>query len=482
MSKRFEMIAGVCHNRGLGFEGSIPWKCSADMKHFRQTTRTAREGLMNAIVMGRITWESFGGRALPKRLNVVLTRNWREFECDADNVVALPSLEHAAQYLSKRTDLDKWYIIGGAKLYAEAIEKDWCSRVILTQIDTDEQCDVFFPEIPDYYDLSESTPLGSPKEGEPSCMIHTYVNRYAAHYEQAYMNEMARLITIPPIVGRNGPVHTEFQWEYTMDLQDGIPLFSTRRGFWKGICQELLFFIHGRTDARVLSNKGVRIWDGNTTREFLDSRGLKNYDVGDMGPMYGWVWRHYGAEYRGMEHDYAGEGFDQLRDLVDKILNDPTSRRMLLTVYDPSKVCQSVLAPCHSIATQFYVREEAGEKYLDMFTFQRSADMFLGVFFNIPSNALLLSILAQACGLLAGKLTTKFGNCHVYAEHVDAVKQQLERTPSTRFPNVLIKDMSVPDAAGGVDAVMEWIESITYEDIKLLGYEPQGRINAPMIA
>lgn len=277
-----------------------------------------------------------------------------------------------------------------------------------------------------------------------------------------------------------------------MDLADGLPLFSTRRAFWRGICEELLFFIKGDTNSCHLSEKGVRIWEGNTTREFLDRRGLTGYDVGDMGPMYGWVWRNFGARYQGMSHDYSDEGYDQLRCVIEQLINTPNDRRILMTTYDPSKVSESVLAPCHSIVTHFFVREEGGLRYLDMYTYQRSADMFLGVYFNIPSDATLQMIIAQATGLIPGKMHVQFGNNHVYHAHLNALLEQLKRVPSDMLPTLTIDTMpeyiEYPGCFRGdrgkilVDNALKWIESLTYQDFTLSNYKPQGHIKADMIA
>jgi len=110
-----------------------------------------------------------------------------------------------------------------------------------------------------------------------------------------------------------------------------MPLMTTKRVFWRGVMEELLFFISGVTDTNILSDKGVRIWEGNTSREFLDSRGLTEYKVGEFGKMYGFEWRHWGAEYKGSSHDYSGEGIDQLQNCIDMIKNDPDSRRIIMS-------------------------------------------------------------------------------------------------------------------------------------------------------
>ena len=151
-----------------------------------------------------------------------------------------------------------------------------------------------------------------------------------------------------------------------------------------------------------------------------------------------------------------------------------------MTSYDPSKVKDSVLAPCHSIVNQFYVRTIGDKKYLDMFTYQRSADMFLGVYFNIPSNATLLTIIAQAVGMIPGKLYMQVGNCHVYSTHKEPLLKQLNRTPNDVLPKLSIN--SHPPQSNTVDNAMTWIEGLDYEHFEIENYHPQSHIKADMVA
>ena len=181
---------------------------------------------------------------------------------------------------------------------------------------------------------------------------------------------------------RNAKTYSIFDNSITFDMKDGFPLLTTKRMFWKGIVEELLFFIRGDTNSKHLEDKGVRIWQGNTTQEFIDNIGLP-YQEGDMGPMYGFMWRHFGADYTGCNTDYTNQGFDQLSKIVEEIKTNPHSRRILMSDFDPSRAHQGVLYPCHSLVLQFYVRDG---KFLDVKMYQRSVDSFLGEPFNIAST------------------------------------------------------------------------------------------------
>ena len=247
------------------------------------------------------------------------------------------------------------------------------------------------------------------------------------------------------------------------DLRESVPFVTTKTLYYRSVILELLSFLRGETDA---SKVGSKIWDGNTTREFLDSRGLTDYRVGDMGPMYGHTFRNFGAEYKGCdESEESDKGFDQIENLIRQIRRDPHSRRHVITTFDPSVVDRCVLMPCHGIAIQFYV---CGNQ-LSCSVYCRSSDAFLGLPFNIASYAVLTYIVAAKCDLGPGDLIVYLGDAHVYKNHVDAVKEQLSREilpypKLTLSPEVKTKD---------------WSE-ITIDDFTVTGYSPHPAIRAPM--
>ncbi|PAV71627.1 hypothetical protein WR25_11915 [Diploscapter pachys] len=254
-----------------------------------------------------------------------------------------------------------------------------------------------------------------------------------------------------------------FGMQARYDLRNNkIPLLTTKRVYWKGILEELLWFIRGCTDATQLSKKNVKIWDANGSREFLDKNGFKDRREGDLGPVYGFQWRHFGAKYRGPDADYSGEGVDQLADVISLIKNDPSSRRIILSAWNPSDLNEMVLPPCHTLC-QFYV--ENGE--LSCQLYQRSGDMGLGVPFNIASYALFTHMIAHVCGLKAGDLVHTLGDAHIYKNHIDALKSQLTRIPSA-FPTIEFK--------GNISS----IDDFTSECIVLHDYKPQDTIKMDM--
>jgi len=232
-----------------------------------------------------------------------------------------------------------------------------------------------------------------------------------------------------------------------------FPLLTTKRVFFRGIAEELLFFISGSTDCNRLSQKGVKIWDDNTSRETLDRLGFHDRPVGDLGPGYSFQWRNYGAEYKDMDTDYTGQGIDQLKELIEQIKKNPDSRRLIMCAWNPVDVPKMSLPPCH-VLCQFYVAN--GE--LSCCMIQRSGDFGLGIPFNLSSYSLLTRLLAQVCDLKPGEFVHFVADCHIYSNHIEALKQQLEREPY-EFPTLEI------------DTNIKNIEDFKYEHFKLKDYK-----------
>lgn len=245
--------------------------------------------------------------------------------------------------------------------------------------------------------------------------------------------------------------------------ENTIPLLTTKKVFWRGIVEELLWFIKGSTDSNVLKEKGVHIWDANGSKEFLEKSGLGHREEGDLGPVYGFQWRHFGADYVDKNTDYSGKGIDQLKDIIERIKTNPYDRRLILTAWNPKDIPIMALPPCHCLA-QFYV---SVDKELSCQLYQRSADAGLGVPFNIASYALLTHMIAHLTGLKAGDFVHTLGDAHIYVDHVKSLQEQLERTPNN-FPKVFFKRK------------IEDIDDFNFDDILVEGYNPQKSIAMKM--
>ena len=269
--------------------------------------------------------------------------------------------------------------------------------------------------------------------------------------------------------GRNGRTKSIFGQSMRFSLLNGqIPILTTKKTAWKTCLKEILWFIHGQTDNTILQEQGVHIWDGNSSRDFLDSRGLTEMKEGLIGPGYGHQWRHFNAPYDVSTGNLLEDkGIDQLQQIIDE-LKDPIqrfSRRLVMSAWNPCQLDEMALPPCH-IMCQFNVHD--GNKLSCCMT-QRSADFFLGIPFNIASYSLLTHLLAKHCGLEAYVFIHFMGNCHLYENAIDAAALQVTREPFP-FPKVAINQ------------VREKIQDYQVEDFIVSDYQHHEAIKVEMVA
>ncbi|OVE81906.1 thymidylate synthase [bacterium M21] len=244
-----------------------------------------------------------------------------------------------------------------------------------------------------------------------------------------------------------------FGYQMRFNLRDGFPMVTTKRLPFRWIAEELLWFLSGDTNEKNLAERGVDIW-----KEWADLEHTSHFgrEEGDLGPVYGYLWRSFGGDYP------ERNGIDQIAKLVDQLKNNPDSRRHLVTGWDPHAADQVDLPPCHTLY-QFYVCNGK----LSCQLYQRSADIFLGVPFNIASYALLTHMVAQVCGYEAYEFIHTIGDAHFYDNHLEQAKEQLSREP-----------LALPRLALNPD--VKDLFAFTYEDMKLTGYKPHKHIKAPV--
>ena len=297
------------------------------------------------------------------------------------------------------------------------------------------------------------------------------MQRQQQHQEEQYLNLLREILERGTWEdGRNGRTKSIFGYSMRFSLQNGtIPILTTKKTAWKSCLKELLWFIRGDTDNKILQNQNVHIWDGNTTREFLDSRGLGHYAEGLIGPGYGYQWRHFNATpYDPVTgHPQENRGIDQLGQIIEA-LKDPaqrTSRRLIMTAWNPLQLDEMALPPCH-ILCQFNVHD--GNK-LSCSMYQRSCDVPLGSPFNIASYSFLTHLLAKHCGLEAHEFVYFMGNCHIYEDHIESMRTQVERTPF-EFPTIEIK------------TIRETIDDYEVDDFVIHNYKSGEPIRMNMVA
>ena len=302
---------------------------------------------------------------------------------------------------------------------------------------------------------------------------------------------------------RNGNVISIFGCMiHFKDISTAFPLITSKKMFFRGIVEELLWFLRGSTNANELKSKNIHIWDGNSSREYLDSIGL-DYPEGELGPVYGWQWRKFGKEYivyNDSDTDDTDEyiynditdsdtssstdtitdtytdtykGVDQIKYILEELSKENNSRRAVLSAWNPVDLKKMALPPCHIL----YIFNKSS-KGLSCHMTLRSSDLFLGLPFNIASTVLLTQILAHILHIPAHEVCLSICDAHIYEEHKQQVNKQID-SELYDFPKVIIKK-DAPDIKSSIDVKMKWIESLVYEDFELSNYKSGASLSAIM--
>ena len=470
--------------------GKIPWLCKKDMSFMKSITTAP--GLKNGLLMGRKTFESIY-RILPNRENIIVS---------SQTQLTLDSSAHVVDSISaglekgRELGLDILWVFGGATIYDAFLEDSTLNQLIDGFIITtapERPCDTFiqtniykFIEEFQYtqfynprvlervadgvYELSIYSRLPSLKEEWDPIVRSLEGNSIDKSYLELVKRTLAQGNRRET---RNGATISKFGENISFDLAEGFPLLTTKKVFFNGVIRELLWFIKGDTDARHLEAHNVTIWSGNTSKEFLEKNGLP-YEEGIGGPIYGYQWRQFGQEYsykdkNGQLQTTPGvkHGVDQLQFIIDEIRENPMSRRLFMSSWNPNQLSQMCLPPCH-ISYQFYV--ENGSR-LSCMMVQRSADLFLGLPFNIASVALLVHFIANIVGLEPGKIYISIGDAHIYEDHLEPIRVQLGRSGMDYdLPRIILKKKPGK------------IEEYEFEDVEILNYKSHPMIKAKMLA
>ena len=283
-------------------------------------------------------------------------------------------------------------------------------------------------------------------------------NYHNSKNEQAYLDLLQHVMTNGTEKGDRTGTGTlsHFGAQLRFDLADGFPLLTTKKVHFKSIVYELFWFLSGSTHVDYLQENNVRIWNEWAT---ADQTARFNRPAGDLGPIYGHQWRNYGATKR-EDGSYDNDGVDQITDVIEQIKTNPNSRRLIVSGWNPKEADQVALPPCHTLF-QFFVADNK----LSCQLYQRSADLFLGVPFNIASYALLTHMVAQVCDLEVGEFVWTGGDCHIYQNHREQVELQLTRS-LYELPTLTLN----PD--------IKDIFAFTFDDISVEGYESHPAIKA----
>jgi dihydrofolate reductase/thymidylate synthase len=538
------VVAYTGDKQGIGFQSGIPWHVPEDMAHFKEITtsntsdHTAKFDLYNIVVMGRKTWESIPAKFKPleKRFNVVLS-NIPEYITKM-NAEYDPSLsghsnvlftswndlfleggyirlqEHIKALCESTYNKFQYFIIGGAQIYNLALQSGNPLVIHATEIFTKSlECDTFFPKM-EHMTILDISKFQQSKKNDKGSIWYRFITYSRPHSktlnsslyrpvqssvgikeELEYLALMRKILETGKSNNDRTGVGTVsiFGAMLKYDLRDTFPISTTKRIPLRMVFEELMLYLSGKTDNRILQDKGIHIWDGNTTREFLDKRGLGEYREGDFGETYGFNFRHYGAPYRGCDTEYplptqenAGYGFDQLGYVINLIKTDPYSRRMIIDLWNPATQHKAALPPC---LCKYQFNVDVDRKELNLAIYLRSSDYFLANNWNTCTGALLVHLICNLEGidLTAGELTVFMADAHIYKSHMEQVRENLSRSPYP-FPKLLVKlDDKLEEGAISNEQGKQKkkqkkkdIMDFRWEDIELLGYKSHPSIKAEM--
>ena len=462
---KINIIIAVDPNFVIGYNNQIPWpkeEYKEDLRHFRKITSDTDK--TNYLICGYRTYKSMKGIKLKNRRLVIINKYAAGIEYHGEGGdIHVQDLEQAIELCQQEIDFgrcDKVFAIGGKKSIEELLfDKALIGKVYLTQIKKKYKGDVKLNK-----DLFNRLKLVK-VEKIRNMHFCEYIPTHYITDEYQYINVIKDILDNGiDCDDRTGVgIKSIFGTQMKFDLSISFPLLTTKKMFTRGITEELLWFLRGETDAKILQEKKVRIWDGNSTREFLDKVGLNHLEEGDIGAAYGFQFRHFGAEYKDCHTDYTGKGFDQVAYVLDLIKNHPNSRRILLSLWNPPFLKKACLPPCH-LLYQFRVYGDT----LSCSMYQRSADIGLGVPFNIASASLMTYLFAHLTGLKPGKLIHTLGDAHIYKNHLDAMRIQSKRR-LLPFPKLRIKDRGQKN-----------VEDYLASDFEVLGYMSHDRIKMDM--
>lgn len=439
------IVAGIKTSSGklgIGYKNTIPWYCPEDLVFFKKTT------LNKNIVMGMKTFKSLKSK-LPNRNNIVITRN--KYCKNEKNLI----------FTDRLLEQKELFVIGGAQIYDHYLLK--ARRILLTEIISDQkvEIDTYFPEIPDTFKITNYSEI---KQSTTKGIRYRFITfeRNTVFNEREYLKLGAKILEHGSVKEDRTGTGTISLFSETLkfDISESIPILTTKKVAWKSAITEMLFFLSGKSDTKELEKKGINIWKGNTSREFLDKRGLFDIPAGTLSFGYGHQIRHFGSDINGKG------GFDQLSYITDLIQNDPNSRRILWNLWSLKDLEKQTLCCCH-LYFQVYINTET--RSLSGHVTLRSNDYFLGNPFNIVGYCMLIYILALKYNYKPGTLSISMIDVHIYRNHIEQMKLQLTR--SIRSAPVLKLNPEIKNK--------DWSD-ISINDFELIGYYNHPSIKGKM--
>lgn len=490
---RFNIIVAYTFKKnGIGIKGGLPWKLKQDLIYFKKKTTSITKDdniqYLNSVIMGTTTWNSIPecNKPLKDRFNIIITRTpkssnnkyikYTTWENLLPTIIAFNNNKYKSN--NKILKIENNYIIGGESIYKLTLNNLPIEKIYTTEIYNKIECDTFFPIIDEFkgknqFNIYECSPFAYNNN------IHyrfiTYINKncetdiWINKEEQLYLDNMKDIVEngIERIDRTQVGTISKMGILMRYNLKDTFPISTTKKIFIRGVFEELMLYLRGQTDNKILKDKKVNIWNGNTSREFLDKRGLTHYCEGDMGETYGFNFRHFGADYKGCKEQYPSSvGFDQLKNVINLIKNDPTSRRIIINLWNPATTHNAALPSCLCMY-QFYV--DTQHNHLNLQIYIRSSDYFLANNWNTCTGALLVHLICSLSYIkyTPGTLVVVCCDAHIYKTHITQVQENLKRT-TYPYPKILINNRT------------DKIADFKWEDITLLGYKSHPSLSAPM--
>jgi dihydrofolate reductase/thymidylate synthase len=468
----FDLIVATDENNGIGLHKNdqfkLPWHNKDDLLFFKNITSNDDE--LKAIIMGKNTFASLNYKPLPNRFNIVISST---LSFPETKFLKIFTNLGSALLLCKKLNL-KPFVIGGSQLYKEALDNSNLNKIYWNTIhQTKNDSNIYFPinlnNLNDKFYILKTNKINN-------VTYNQLLNKLKNNDENEYLNLLEKIYFFGnERTTRNSITKSIFAEILQFDLTDNFPLITSKKMFLRGIFEELNWFLKGQTNSKILEDKNVNIWKGNSSKEFIENNNLP-YQEGDIGNMYGFQLNHAGTEYIDCNTDYTNKGFNQIEYCLNLLKNDKFSRRIIMTTFIPHEAQKGVLYPCHGIVIQFYVREVNNTNLLSCHMYQRSADMFLGVPFNITSYSLLVYMICEVLNndpknsmkFKPDKLKISFGDLHIYKQHYDAVKLQLNNIPY-HFPQIKFINNKTK------------LQDFVYEDIILENYFHHDKIQSEMI-
>jgi len=424
------------NNGGFSYNNKLPFGVKKDLNYFKNvTSKIYKKNCKNILIMGKNTYLSKPPLSDDNRIEMIISKTYKSSQ-------SYDSFEECLENINSRNDVGKIFLIGGKELIETYYKDPRCEEIMVSFLDFNKN---FNDEIKyDKYinkNIFSSFYLKYSKLEVDFCNINNCeVNIEFITYNKYKTSELEYINLIKDVLDngekRNDRTGTGtislFGPQIEIDIRDSFPLLTTKKLKFSNILCEVLWFLSGDTNISFLKENGINIWDGNTTREFLDKRGFYDYKEGDVGPLYGYQWRNFGGDFK----DKNSKGIDQIERMLNLLKTDPTSRRIFMSSWNPMDLDKMALEPCH-VSFQLYVSEIDKKKYINGKLYMRSNDLFLGAPWNIAGYSLLIYMFCHLTGYFPGKLIYSLGDSHVYLNHLEQVKEQISR-PLRPFPKLKI--------------------------------------------